>query len=271
MTIREQMQEWESRGEAMFCPADFAGFWRERMAAAGSVAVTARPVAFANPRAVYEELKLTAGGRVISARGIRPRGEGPFPTVLMFHDMGRGVRGWHHMTRFIAPGYGVIAMEHPLTGSPMVGDYSWEQLAACYEDALLLTREAMALPWVDSAGILTWGEGFGGGLALAAAAMAGRAVRCAVLNPMPGDVRRVHGLAEEQAPTLPDYLDVANFAPLVEGRVLLGTSLMDEVADVGGQYAIYHRLRCEKHHLTYPKYIHERINFFENEVLKFMA
>ena len=271
MTIREQVRAWEERRDTVFCPVDFAAFWNSRMTAAGPVEATACPVSFANPRAVYERLTLAAGERVISARVIRPRGEGAFPTVLMFHDMGRGVRGWHHMTRFIAMGYGVVAMEHGLTGSPMVGDYSWEQLLSCYEDALILTGEAMALSHVDADRILTWGEGFGGGLAIVAAAMAGRAVRCAALNPMPGDVRRVHGLADEAGPSLPDYLELANFAPMVEGRVLLGTSLMDEVADVGGQYAVWHRLRCEKRHLTYPKYIHERINFFENEVLKFMA
>lgn len=270
MTITEQKRGLESCQSTILRPADFDTFWRKRLTV-GPVDITTSPRPFVNPQAIYEELTLTAGDRTITARAIRPRGKGPFPTVLMFHDMGRRVRGWHHMTRFIGLGYAVIALDHGLDGSPRVEDYEWEQLETCYVNAVILIREAMTFSYVDPARVVAWGEGFGGGLAIVAAAMAGRAVRCAALNPMPADIRRVYGIPGGASASLPDYLDAAGFAPLLEGQMLLGTSLMDEVADVAGQYAIFHQVCCEKRHLVYPKYIHERINFFENELLKFMA
>ena len=67
-----------------------------------------------------------------------------------------------------------------------------------------------------------------------------------------------------------DYVDAVNFAPMLKGQLLLGTALMDKIAPPEGQYALYHRAGCEKTHFVYPKYEHERINFFEHEVLKFL-
>ena len=86
--------------------------------------------------------------------------------------------------------------------------------------------------------------------------------RCAALNPLPGDFA---GLG------LPGYdeLDAANFAPLCRAEVLLGTCLMDEYAPPKGQAAIYNRLTCPKQWKLYPKYVHERVNFFENQMLCF--
>ena len=51
--------------------------------------------------------------------------------------------------------------------------------------------------------------------------------------------------------------------------VLLGTCLMDEYAPPKGQAAIYNRLTCPKQWKLYPKYVHERVNFFENQMLRF--
>ena len=36
---------------------------------------------------------------------------------------------------------------------------------------------------------MTWGEGFGGGLAIVAASLVPGVIRCAALNPLPGDLR----------------------------------------------------------------------------------
>ena len=66
-----------------------------------------------------------------------------------------------------------------------------------------------------------------------------------------------------------DELDAANFAPLCRAEVLLGTCLMDEYAPPKGQAAIYNRLTCPKQWKLYPKYVHERVNFFENQMLCF--
>lgn len=44
---------------------------------------------------------------------------------------------------------------------------------------------------------------------------------------------------------------------------------MDTYAPPQGQAAIYNRLTCPKQWKLYPKYIHERVNFFENQMLCF--
>lgn len=56
-------------------------------------------------------------------------------------------------------------------------------------DALRLGKAATQLPWVNREQVTAWGEGFGGGLALAAAALVPGVTRAAALNPMPADLR----------------------------------------------------------------------------------
>ncbi|MCI6968721.1 MAG: acetylxylan esterase, partial [Collinsella sp.] len=55
----------------------------------------------------------------------------------------------------------------------------------------------------------------------------------------------------------------------VRGSVLMGTSLMDAVSDPKGQFAVFNGLECDRRHIIYAKYAHERINAFENEVVDF--
>ena len=87
---------------------------------------------------------------------------------------------------------------------------------------------------------------------------------------MPADFRRTNGGADEERFSALDYLDPVNLAPLLRGPLLMGTGLLDKVAPPEGQYAVYNRAVCPKKHLVYPKYEHERINFFEDELLKFL-
>ena len=46
--------------------------------------------------------------------------------------------------------------------------------------------------------------------------------------------------------------------------------IIKQLALPEAQYAIYNKLKCKKNIKLYPKYIHERVNFFENEVLGFL-
>lgn len=261
MTITEQKAFLRSYTGQAQAPADFAQRWQET-AAALHPAVSCAPVTFGNPCGVYERLTVTFDGRSVTARVIRPAADGVHPLLLMYHDLNRGVRGWHHITRFLALGFGVVAPE----AEPFREDWKVQPAQAAfrqrYLDALAVAKAALALPWVDTGRVYTFGEGFGGGLALLAASLCPAVFRCAALNPLPGDFA---GLG------LPGYdeLDAANFAPLCRAEVLLGTCLMDEYAPPKGQAAIYNRLTCPKQWKLYPKYVHERVNFFENQMLCF--
>lgn len=65
-----------------------------------------------------------------------------------------------------------------------------------------------------------------------------------------------------------DGLDPVSFAALLTCPLLLGTGLLDQTA-FAKPICHLQSGRGPKTHLVYPKYEHERINFFENELLKF--
>lgn len=268
MTISQRQNMLKTYTAERRTPRDFAEKWQERMAEKWDASI--EPVEFSNPCGIYEKMVVTTESRRISARCIRPADDRKHPLILMFHDLNRGVRGWHHMTRFIALGYAVIALD----ARPDLRDWRSQpgdmDLESRYCDALTLANAALSQPYVDPQRIVTWGEGFGAGLAMVAAAMLPGNVKCAALNPMPAAIRELCGDMSEDALGKLDYVDLLNFAPLIRGEVLLGVCLMDEVAPPEGQYAVYNTLACTKFLKVYPKYAHERVNFFENEVLKFL-
>ena len=92
MTIAEQKAACETYQGMTEIPTDFEAVWRGRWAKAapaGEVLVERLP--FQNAQAAYQQWSVPApNGREIRARYIRPAREGAFPTVLMFHDLGRG-------------------------------------------------------------------------------------------------------------------------------------------------------------------------------------
>lgn len=132
MTITEQkafLRIYTGQAQA---PADFAQRWQET-AAALHPAVSCAPVAFGNTCGVYERLTVTFDGRSVTARVIRPAADGVHP-LLMYHDLNRGVRGWHHITRFLALGFGgglallaaslCPAMSRCAALNPLPGDFA---------------------------------------------------------------------------------------------------------------------------------------------------
>lgn len=261
MMISERRARMERYLGESSCPKDFAAHWEQIWQELVVREIQRERVAVGNPCAEYECLHIHTGqGETVHARYLRPAaGSEPYPVLLMYHDMGRGVRGWHHMTRFVGLGYAVVALENRMGAEESMETICPDRLEQCYIDALAAAKAAMLLPEADTARLTAWGEGFGGGLALAVSAVVPQSVRCACLNPMPTELK------PEMA-----YLDAENFSGQLHGSLLLGTGLMDDVASPWGQYACFHRAPCRKRHLVYPKYGHERINAFENEHIKFL-
>ena len=74
------------------------------------------------------------------------------------------------------------------------------------------------------------------------------------------------------------YVDAASFAALLPAgtELLCGCGLMDAAQPPLGCYAAYNRAACarksgaKKELDTYPKFVHERINDFEDRLLAFM-
>ena len=149
MTITEQKAFLRSYTGQAQAPADFARRWQEP-AAALHPAVSCAPVAFGNPCGVYERLTVTFDGRSVTARVIRPAADGVHPLLLMYHDLNRGVRGWHHITRSLALGFGVVAPE----AEPFREDWKVQPAQAAfrqrYLDALAVAKSAagrFCRPW----------------------------------------------------------------------------------------------------------------------------
>ena len=217
--------------------------------------LTVTAIDFANPCARYSEVSFELGGYVVHGRLIEPSGRARaselVPLCLMFHDIDRPVRGWHHMTRFAAMGYAVLALDDVVAGAD---DLQWGIASPAFVGRVrwgcALAKVARNLDGVDPDRIFAWGEGLGGGVALAVSALDERGLVCtAVANPIPGGLEAL--------------------SSRVRGSVLMGTSLMDAVSDPKGQFAVFNGLECDRRHIIYAKYAHERINAFENEVVDF--
>lgn len=210
---------------------------------------------FVNPCACYSEVSFELGTDVVHARLIEPAGctraSECVPLCLMFHDVDRPVRGWHHMTRFVAMGYAVLALDDDVVGK---GDLQRGIASPAFVERVrwgcAMAKVARDLDGIDPDRIFAWGEGLGGGIALAVSALDEQGLACtAIANPLPGGLEVLSGR--------------------VRGSVLMGTSLMDTVSDPKGQFAVFNGLECDRRHIIYAKYSHERINAFENEVIDF--
>lgn len=286
-------------------PAGFREFWELRAASArtlapGSVAVA--PVETASPTARYAELVVSApGARTLRARYVRPATDASVPLVIAYPDWYQGVRGWHHLTRFVALGAAVVMLDARTLGWDALDvTDGWEAapeglaLAGAYTDALRLAAAALELPDIDRAHVSTWGEGLGGAAAIAVAALLGDASwRCAACNPLPagidldaqvttGPLAGVtrHFRADDPTRTGADalahalaYVDAANLVALLRGGLLVGTGGMDVAAPPAGQDALVAAAAraASVRRVTYPRHGHERINEFENELLGFIA
>lgn len=217
--------------------------------------LTVTAIDFANPCARYSEVSIELGGYVVHGRLIEPLGHARasefVPLCLMFHDIDRPVRGWHHMTRFAAMGYAVLALDDDVAGAD---DLQRGIASPAFVERVrwgcALAKVARNLDGMDPDRIFAWGEGLGGGVALAVSALDEQGLACtAVANPIPGGLEAL--------------------SSRVRGSVLMGTSLMDAVSDPKGQFAVFNGLECDRRHIIYAKYAHERINAFENEVVDF--
>lgn len=279
-------------------PSDFDAFWTgRRELAAGTEVLSAEPAGIENPAASYSVVRYSAGGRTLTARCVRPRTDGAVPAVLLFSDFDRAVRGWFHMSRFAALGFAVLA---PVREGVMPDAAAgWRDapeglaLAELYTDALRLSCAAAQLPGIDGGRLIPWGEGLGGALAVVTAAMRPEAAeKCAALGPALADIPLLwqtgtgtgplagiqrHFRDEDPAHREAEaffhamgYVDCVNFAKLVRCPLLLGTGLMDSLSPPLAQAALFNRVPGEKQLVTYPKYAHERINEFENELLRFL-
>lgn len=304
--LTQRLDDARSYRGAWLRPSNFESFWEPSVAFAQNAQVeSVVELPSATQTATFKRITFISTDQTqLSARVILPVGvsvaeplaAAELPAVVLFSDLGRGVRSWLHLLRFSALGMPVVALEaRPCQASlkdAWRGALTAEELARALinpddaasstlkqliDDALVTT--AVASRFLGRTTV-TWGEGLGGSQALFAAALLPKAVSATMaLNPLFADnatTLRAHvgcgdTLQSDAAIDAVGLLDSACAAELVRVPALIGTALLDQSAPTEGTFALYNRLPGQKEMRVYPKYGHERINQFENEQINYLC
>ncbi len=316
--LTQRLEDARSYRGAWLRPSNFESFWETSVAFAQNVQVeSVVELPSATQTATFKRITFTSTDQTqLSARVIFPAGvsvaeplaaaelsasaelpaSAKLPAVVLFSDLGRGVRSWLHLLRFSALGLPIVALEArpcaPQLKDAWRGAFTAEELAHALinsddaasstlkqliDDALVTT--AVASRFLGRTTV-TWGEGLGGSQALFVAALLPREVSATMaLNPLFADnattLRSVVGCGDtpqsDAAIDAVGLLDSACAAELVRVPALIGTALLDQSAPTEGTFALYNRLPGQKEMRVYPKYGHERINQFENEQINYLC
>ena len=304
--LTQRLDDARSYRGAWLRPSNFESFWEPSVAFAQNAQVeSVVELPSATQTATFKRITFISTDQTqLSARVILPVGvsvaeplaAAELPAVVLFSDLGRGVRSWLHLLRFSALGLPVVALEaRPCEASlkdAWRGALTAEELARALinpddaasstlkqliDDALVTT--AVASRFLGRTTV-TWGEGLGGSQALFAAALLPKEVSVTMaLNPLFADnattLRTVVGCGDtpqsDAAIDVVGLLDSACAAELVRVPALIGTALLDQSAPTEGTFALYNRLTGQKEMRVYPKFGHERINQFENEQINYLC
>lgn len=304
--LTQRLEAARSYRGAWLRPSNFESFWETSVTFAQNVQVeSVVELPSATQTATFKRITFISTDQTqLSARVILPAGASAaeplatteLPAVVLFSDLGRGVRSWLHLLRFSALGLPVVALEarpcEPQLKDAWRGALTAKELAHALinpDDAASSTLKQLIDDALVAASVasrflgrttVTWGEGLGGSQALFAAALLSKAVSATMaLNPLFSDnatTLRAHvgcgdTLRSDAAIDAVGLLDSACAAELVRVPALIGTALLDQSAPTEGTFALYNRLPGQKEMRVYPKFGHERINQFENEQINYLC
>ena len=304
--LTQRLEDARSYRGAWLRSSNFESFWETSVTFAQNVQVeSVVELPSATQTATFKRITFISTDQMqLSARVILPAGASAaeplatteLPAVVLFSDLGRGVRSWLHLLRFSALGMPVVALEARPCSAQLKdawrGALTAEELAHALinpDDAASSTLKQLIDDALVAASVVsrflgrttvTWGEGLGGSQALFAAALLPKEVSATMaLNPLFADnattLRTVVGCGDtpqsDAAIDAVGLLDSTCAAELVRVPVLIGTALLDQSAPTEGTFALYNRLPGQKEMRVYPKYGHERINQFENEQINYLC
>lgn len=284
-------------------PGDFDAFWQRSLteAAAHPLAATFRPLddALFSLVNVYDVTYRGFGGQAIRAWLLEPRAaEAPRPCLVSYVGYGGG-RGLpvDHLAP-VAAGFVHFVMDTRGQGSgwstgdtpdegpadPQFPGFLTRGIRApesyyyrrVFVDAARAVEAAAAFPGVDAARVAVGGASQGGGIAIAAAALAAPQVKALLADvPFLCHFRRASELVdtlpyneivqylrchrtrtEETFATLA-YFDGVNFAKRVKAASLFSVGLMDMTCPPSTVFAAYNHVPAEKRMCTYAYSTHE--------------
>jgi len=288
-------------------PKDFDAFWKQSLAeTAATGGVDAHFVQVASPFKLVDCYDVTFRGYMgqpIKGWFVLPadRDEEQLPCLVQYvgYTGGRGFLAEHMATP--AAGFAVLVMDTRGQGSgwtpgatpddapagsvgPQVGGvmtrgiqsretYYYRRL---FIDAARAVEAAAAHPNVDPARIGVTGGSQGGGIALAAAALAGKKVKicqpdvpflchyrraCTIVDSNPYNeivqYLKAHRCDAEQVFNTLAYFDGMNFASRITARCLFSVGLMDNICPPSTVYAAYNRVKAPKDIMIYDFNNHE--------------
>ncbi len=279
-------------------PADFDEFWQRTLAAHAD---TLRKPTFERCQEsvyalvdAYDVTFAGFGGQPIRGWFIEPAGNtDPLACIVSFIGYGGGrgfpldhlapvAAGFAHFVMDTRGQGGATADDHPAgpqcpgfmtRGIESPETYYYRRL---FVDAVHAVEGAAAHPHVDASRIALRGGSQGGGIALAAGALAPEAVKLVLADvPFLCHFRRATTLVDaypyreivdylkshtdrvEQVFSTLAYFDGINFAPRIRARCLFSAALMDEVCPPSTIFAAYNRLTAAKDMVIYEFNQHE--------------
>ena len=207
------IKEMESYLGKSIKPNDFDDFWESEIKKIDINNIEYKIVKkdFKNKQADYYEIYFKGiDGANIYAKYICPTTSNKVPIVMEFHDYKEASRGWHHLTRYIALGYSVIAMDcrgqggrsediggskgSTVSGHLIVGlddDIGNMYYTKVYLDAYILSKIVEGFDKTDRSKMISFGKGQGAALALVVAALNKNIKKCSMQYPFLADFKRV--------------------------------------------------------------------------------
>ena len=193
--------------------ADFESYWDNKIKKADEMNLeyNITKKEFKNKKANYYEIHFKGvDGANIYAKYICPSNSEKCPTVLEFHDYKESSRSWYNLSRYIALGYSVLAMDcrgqggksedlGAVKGTTVSGhiikgiDDSIDNMyyVKVYLDAYILSKIASCLPSTDNNKLIAFGKGQGGTLALVTCAFNKTIKKCSLQYPFISDFKRI--------------------------------------------------------------------------------
>ncbi len=199
-------------------------------------------------------------GAYVAAAIRKPKGDGPFPAIIMFHGApgGRGMEqlvGWSRgdtggpvWERFLQEGFVVAVADYRGGNWDLMNTPSTSGLVTAIDDGLSVIDHVKALPYVDATRVSLYGVSLGGNLVLYLVSRVPR-IHAAILGaPAPIWSLGVHALVRDGHPDFaeakPDpAVAAANIAPIetpilifagTEDRLLpLARTLHDQLGQAG--------------------------------------
>jgi cephalosporin-C deacetylase len=289
---------------------DFDTFWEKNVRAAVRQPLNAAFEPHPYPARGVKVSRVTfdgyEGGRIAGWR-LEPDWRGPHPALVVYHGYSWRAPGLFNLLAWAQQGFVVVATDcrgqvggstdaaiYPeghrpgfMTEGILDKDTYYYRYAYC--DCVRAIELAAGLDSVDADRIGVTGVSQGGGLSLAATALAARRVKlCGSCVPYLCHYRRAVDMAEypyreiaEYIRAWPDreekvyetlsYFDNLNLADRIRARVLISVGLWDLICPPSTVYATINHMKCRKEVLVHPCTGHEETDDWRERLFAFMV